>query len=156
MGPTRIPAESAELLAFDGVSFAVDSDREILHGVSLSVAPAAVTVLAGPSGAGKSTLLRLGNRLEVPSAGSVRFRGEDSAVIDPRELRRRVGMVFQKPVPFAGSVRTNLRVGAPQAMLRSAPVELASLLPQRPGLVFGEDRLRIWCDYKLQLGRTAP
>jgi len=115
MSPARIPAENAELLAFEGVSFAVDADREILHGVSLSVAPAAVTVLAGPSGAGKSTLLRLGNRLEVPSAGSVWFRGEDSAVIDPRELRRRVGMVFQKPVPFAGSVRENLKVGAPQA-----------------------------------------
>jgi len=115
MSPTRIPAENAELLAFEGVSFAVDTDREILHGVSLSVAPAAVTVLAGPSGAGKSTLLRLGNRLEVPSAGSVWFRGEDSAVIDPRELRRRVGMVFQKPVPFAGSVRENLKVGALQA-----------------------------------------
>ena len=115
MGPTRIPAESAELLAFDGVSFAVDADREILHGVSLSVAPAAVTVLAGPSGAGKSTLLRLGNRLDIPSAGSVRFRGQDSAAIDPRELRRRVGMVFQRPVPFAGAVRENLKVGAPLA-----------------------------------------
>ena len=115
MGPTRIPAESTELLAFDGVSFAVDADREILHEVSLSVAPAAVTVLAGPSGAGKSTLLRLGNRLDIPSAGSVRFRGEDSAAIDPRELRRRVGMVFQKPFPFAGSVRENLKVGAPLA-----------------------------------------
>ncbi|MCG9477599.1 MAG: phosphate ABC transporter ATP-binding protein [Actinomycetia bacterium] len=115
MGPTRIPAESTELLAFDGVSFAVDADREILHEVSLSVAPAAVTVLAGPSGAGKSTLLRLGNRLDIPSAGSVRFRGQDSAAIDPRELRRRVGMVFQKPVPFAGSVRMNLKVGAPLA-----------------------------------------
>ena len=115
MGPTRIPAESTELLAFDGVSFAVDADREILHGVSLSVAPAAVTVLAGPSGAGKSTLLRLGNRLDIPSAGSVRFRGEDSAAIDPRELRRRVGMVFQRPVPFAGAVRENLKVGAPLA-----------------------------------------
>ena len=115
MGPTRIPAESTELLAFDGVSFAVDADREILHVVSLSVAPAAVTVLAGPSGAGKSTLLRLGNRLDIPSAGSVRFRGEDSAAIDPRELRRRVGMVFQRPVPFAGAVRENLKVGAPLA-----------------------------------------
>ena len=115
MGPTRIPAESAELLSFQGVRFAVDGEREILHGVSLSVAPAAVTVLAGPSGAGKSTLLRLGNRLDIPSAGSVRFRGEDSSAIDPRELRRRVGMVFQTPVPFAGSVRANLKVGAPQA-----------------------------------------
>ena len=129
MGPTRIPAESAELLAFDGVSFAVDADREILHEVCLSVAPAAVTVLAGPSGAGKSTLLRLGNRLDIPSAGSVRFRGEDSAAIDPRELRRRVGMVFQKPVPFAGSVRANLKVGAPLA----GDEELAGTL-ERVGL----------------------
>ena len=129
MGPTRIPAESTELLAFDGVSFAVDADREILHEVSLSVAPAAVTVLAGPSGAGKSTLLRLGNRLDIPSAGSVRFRGEDSAAIDPRELRRRVGMVFQKPVPFAGSVRENLKVGAPLA----GDEELAGTL-ERVGL----------------------
>jgi putative ABC transport system ATP-binding protein len=129
MGPTRIPAESAELLAFDGVSFVVDAEREILHEVSLSVAPAAVTVLAGPSGAGKSTLLRLGNRLDIPSAGSVRFRGEDSAAIDPRELRRRVGMVFQKPVPFAGSVRANLKVGAPLA----GDEELAGTL-ERVGL----------------------
>ncbi|CAB4936683.1 unannotated protein [freshwater metagenome] len=129
MGLTRIPAESAELLAFDGVSFVVDAEREILHEVNLSVAPAAVTVLAGPSGAGKSTLLRLGNRLDIPSAGSVRFRGEDSAAIDPRELRRRVGMVFQKPVPFAGSVRANLKVGAPLA----GDEELAGTL-ERVGL----------------------
>jgi hypothetical protein len=51
-----------------------------------------------------------------------------------------------------GALQTRLQA---LPMLRSAPVELASLLPQRPGLVFGEDRLRIWCDYKLQLGRTA-
>jgi len=115
VGPTNIPVESEALLSFQSVSFVVDAERKILHEISLSVVPAAVTVLAGPSGAGKSTLLRLGNRLDVPSAGRVRFRGEDSAAIDPRELRRRVGMVFQKPVPFAGSVRANLKVGAPQA-----------------------------------------
>ena len=51
-----------------------------------------------------------------------------------------------------GALQTRLQA---LPMLRSAPIEVASLLPQRPGLVFGEDRLRIWCDYKLQLGRTA-
>jgi len=50
-----------------------------------------------------------------------------------------------------GALQTRLQA---LTMLRSAPVEVASLLPQRPGLIFGEDRLRIWCDYKLQLGRT--
>jgi hypothetical protein len=50
-----------------------------------------------------------------------------------------------------GALQTRLQA---LPMLRSAPIEVASLLPQRPGLVFGEDRLRIWCDYKLHLGRT--
>jgi putative ABC transport system ATP-binding protein len=74
---------------------------------------AGVTVLVGPSGSGKSTLLRCCNRLEVPDAGAVRFRGDDVAGLDPLQLRRRVGMVFQRPTPFAGTVRDNLRIAEP-------------------------------------------
>ena len=70
-------------------------------------------MLVGPSGSGKSTLLRLCNRLEVPEAGVVRFRGADVASLDPLDLRRRVGMVFQRPTPFAGTVRVNLQVAEP-------------------------------------------
>ena len=70
-------------------------------------------MLAGPSGAGKSTLLRCCNRLEVPSAGRVMLRGDDVATLDPLRLRRRVGMVFQRPTPFPGSVLENLRVAEP-------------------------------------------
>jgi UDP-glucose/iron transport system ATP-binding protein len=69
-----------------------------------------VVVLVGPSGAGKSTLLRLCNRLEVPAEGRVLFRGEDVADLDPLALRRRVGMVFQRPTPFPGTVLENLRI----------------------------------------------
>ncbi len=69
-----------------------------------------VTCLVGPSGAGKSTLLRLCNRLEVPTTGTVALRGEDVAGLDPLALRRRVGMVFQRPTPFAGTVFENLQV----------------------------------------------
>jgi putative ABC transport system ATP-binding protein len=69
--------------------------------------------VVGPSGSGKSTLLRLCNRLEAPTSGMVRFRGDDVAGLDPRDLRRRVGMVFQRPTPFAGSVRDNLRIARP-------------------------------------------
>jgi putative ABC transport system ATP-binding protein len=72
-----------------------------------------ITVLAGPSGAGKSTLLRCCNRLEAPDSGVVRFRGADVATLDPRQHRRRVGMVFQVPVTFAGTVLDNLRVADP-------------------------------------------
>lgn len=72
-----------------------------------------ITVVAGPSGAGKSTLLRLCNRLEVPTSGTVSYRGEAVQRIDPLDLRRRVGMVFQRPVLFEGNVRDNLQVATP-------------------------------------------
>jgi putative ABC transport system ATP-binding protein len=84
--------------------------RTVLDVPSLAIADGGITVLAGPSGAGKSTLLRLCNRLEAPSAGTVRFRGDDIADIDPLTHRRRVGMVFQRPATFPGTVRDNLRV----------------------------------------------
>ena len=72
-----------------------------------------ITCLMGPSGAGKSTLLRLCNRLEVASDGTIRFRGTDLATTDPLLLRRDVGMVFQRPTVFPGSVRDNLLVAEP-------------------------------------------
>ena len=70
-------------------------------------------MVVGPSGSGKSTLLRLCNRLVVPTSGVVRFRGDDVAGLDPLRLRRRVGMVFQRPTLFGGTVRDNLRVAQP-------------------------------------------
>lgn len=70
-------------------------------------------MIVGPSGAGKSTILRLCNRLELPSRGRVLLRDADVATLDPLRLRRRVGMVFQRPTPFAGTVRDNLRVASP-------------------------------------------
>ena len=73
-----------------------------------------LTVVAGPSGSGKSTLLRLCNRLEVPTAGTVRHRGTDITERDPLELRREVAMVFQRPVAFAGTVLDNLREADPE------------------------------------------
>jgi putative ABC transport system ATP-binding protein len=86
-----------------------------LDGFSARIPGRGVTVLSGPSGAGKSTLLRLCNRLEVPTAGRVCFRGQDMAGLDPLPLRRQVGMVFQRPTPFPGTVRDNLLTAAPDA-----------------------------------------
>ena len=91
--------------------------------MTATVAPDGVTAIVGPSGSGKSTLLRLCNRLEVPTSGRVLFRGEDVADLDPLALRRRVGMVFQRPTLFGGTVRDNLLVaapGAPEALLAAA------------------------------------
>lgn len=98
------------LLQFDSVGVRLDDGRELLADVCAEVTAGAITVVAGPSGAGKSTLLRLGDRLEVPNAGRVLLDGVDIAAMDPCLLRRRVGMVFQRPVLFAGTVADNLRV----------------------------------------------
>lgn len=89
--------------------------RTVLRGIDLRIPARGITVVVGPSGSGKSSLLRLINRLDAPETGTIRVLGEDIAAADPRVLRRRVGMVFQRPVPFPGSVRDNLRVGAPSA-----------------------------------------
>jgi len=82
-------------------------DAHILHDIGLAVAPKAVTALIGPSGCGKSTFIRCLNRMHevVPGArvsGTVRVEGEDvyAPGVDPVQIRRRIGMVFQKPNPF--------------------------------------------------------
>jgi putative ABC transport system ATP-binding protein len=86
-----------------------------LDGFSATVPGHGVTGVFGPSGAGKSTLLRLCNRLEAPTSGRVLLAGRDIAGLDPLRLRRRVGMCFQRPTPFPGTVADNLRVAAPHA-----------------------------------------
>lgn len=96
------------LFAFDGV---VLPGR--LHGVTGVIPDGGITVVVGASGSGKSSLLRCCNRLDAPSAGTVRFRGRDVATLDPRRHRRQVGMVFQAPVAFPGTVLDNLRVAEP-------------------------------------------
>ena len=100
------------LFAFESVSVG-RSDARRLEGLDARLPDGGLTVVAGPSGSGKSTLLRLCNRLEVPSAGIVRHRGDDVADRDPLTLRREVAMVFQRPVAFAGSVHDNLREADP-------------------------------------------
>ena len=85
----------------------------LVQDVTGTIPDEGVTVVIGPSGAGKSTLLRTCNRLEAPTSGTVRYRDDDVAGLDPLHLRRRVGMVFQRPTPFPGTVLENLRIAAP-------------------------------------------
>lgn len=91
---------------------------QALHDINLDITPCAITAIIGPSGCGKSTLLRVFNRMNdlVPGArveGQVRLDGQD--IYDPRlsvvALRKRVGMVFQRPNPFPFSVRDNVLFG---------------------------------------------
>jgi len=92
----------------------------ILDEVDLTIDLKGVTVVVGASGSGKSSLLRIANRLSAPTAGAVTLDGVDLASVDPLELRRRVGMMFQTPVLFAGSVADNLAVATRDLDRRAA------------------------------------
>jgi len=103
------PTAPDVLYRLAGVSVEADG-RRIVDCNDLAIRAGCLTVLGGPSGAGKTSLLRLLNRLEAPTSGSVELRGVDLAEIDPLALRRDVGMVFQQPPLFPGTVTDNLRV----------------------------------------------
>jgi phosphate transport system ATP-binding protein len=92
--------------------------RQALFDITLGVAPNRVTALIGPSGCGKSTFLRSINRLQelLPGTrhtGDILFDGGSvfAPSVDAVELRRRIGMVFQRPNPFPKSVFDNVAYG---------------------------------------------
>lgn len=86
-------------------------ERQVLFDVSFSIGERSIYTIIGPSGSGKSSLLRLLNRLEEPPPGTIFYRDQDITTLEVLALRRRVGMVFQAPVMFAGTVADNLRYG---------------------------------------------
>ena len=85
---------------------------EILQDVEIVIREGRITAVVGPSGSGKSTLLRAINRLIEPTSGEVYLDGEPTSGLDPLDLRRRVGMVFQIPALFGGSVEEAVLYGA--------------------------------------------
>lgn len=102
-------AESATAVRLRDVR-QVRGTRILLDGISLGLPRGGFTALIGPSGAGKTSLLRLLNRLDDPVSGSIELFGRPLAEYRIRELRRRVGFVFQTPVMFPGTVSENLKV----------------------------------------------
>jgi phosphate transport system ATP-binding protein len=110
-------ADGEVIFDINGASVAYD-DKVALRDVSLKVFKNEVTAFIGPSGCGKSTFIRCFNRMndEIHGAevtGDIRFHGEDlyAPAVDPIDVRRRIGMVFQKPNPFPKSVYDNIAFG---------------------------------------------
>jgi putative ABC transport system ATP-binding protein len=105
-----VPLSPGVCIEVENVSL-VRGGRRVLEGVATTFGRGIVTAIVGPSGAGKTSLLRCLNRLEEPGEGRVLFEATDIRTLDPTELRRRVGMIFQTPVLFEGGVRANLVYG---------------------------------------------
>ena len=130
------PAPKAEpergMIEIDQVDFAYGANK-VLHDINLSIPARAVTAFIGPSGCGKTTLLRCLNRMNdlIDGAritrGSIRIEGVDinAPGLDVVDLRRRVGMVFQKSNPFPKSIYDNIAYG-----LRIAGISKRSLIDE--------------------------
>ncbi len=102
---------------------------EVLNGINMEIQGGKVTALIGPSGCGKTTLLRCINRLmeltrNARIRGEIFLDGENILKMDPMLLRRKVGMVFQKPNPFPMSIRENILYGVKAAGMKVNEDEL--------------------------------
>src|SRR5215203_1643305 len=126
------PEAQAGMIEIEQLNFAYGTSQ-VLHDITLSIPPRAVTAFIGPSGCGKTTLLRCLNRMNdlIESSrilgGSIKIDGVD--INDPRidvvDLRRNVGMVFQKSNPFPKSIYDNIAYG-----LRIAGISKRSLIDE--------------------------
>ncbi|MHB8351931.1 MAG: phosphate ABC transporter ATP-binding protein [Thermoplasmata archaeon] len=129
-------------------------DREILSGINLDFPTRKITAVIGPSGCGKTTLIRTLNRMVeltpgLRVEGAVRYRGQDlyAPGVDPVAVRRRIGMVFQRPTVFPNSIFENVAFGL---RLERAPAEeIAAAVPR------ALRRAALWDEVRDDLARPA-
>jgi phosphate transport system ATP-binding protein len=114
---TEVREDADVVFDLDDVTVRYGSFPAIRH-VTMQIRERMITAMIGPSGCGKTTLLRCFNRMNdlIPSAsveGGIHYKGADlyAKGVDPVEVRRRIGMVFQKPNPFPKSIRDNILFG---------------------------------------------
>jgi len=99
----------------------VRGDVHTLRSVDLDIPAGEVVALVGPSGAGKTSLIRLLNRLDDPTTGVITYNDAPITSLPVRELRRRVGFVFQAPVMFPGTVASNLEIAHQFGQMDESP-----------------------------------
>jgi ATP-binding cassette subfamily B protein len=135
----RPPDERSGRAAFDGVWFAYADDRWVLTDCTFAVAPGEHVALVGTTGEGKSTCVRLLNRTWDVRQGRVLVDGVDVREWELARLRRHVGVIFQDPVLFTGSVESNLaldgngRDGLERALVAANASGLIARLPHGLG-----------------------
>ena len=98
-------------IEFRNVSFAYETEKQVLHNVSFTAKQGEVTALVGPSGGGKSTTAKLAARFWDIDGGKILLGGNDIAHIDPETLLRNYAVVFQDVLLFNASVADNIRIG---------------------------------------------
>ena len=158
-GRRSLPEPARGELEVDDVHFAYGAGDPVLDGLSFRLAPGETAALVAASGGGKSTLAKLLLGFHSPCKGELRIDGVDLAELDLVDLRRTIGVVFQEPFLFRGSLAENLRYGAPQvadarvleaaeavgleSLLRALPRGLASDLTEAGRSLSGGERQRV-------------
>lgn len=130
-------------------------DFKALDGINLDIREKAITAFIGPSGCGKSTFLRCLNRMNdlIPGTnqeGKILLKGADiyGESVDPVDLRRRVGMIFQQPNPFPQSIYDNVAYGPRLQGVRNK-AELDAIVES------SLKRANLWKEVKDQLGKNG-
>jgi ABC-type bacteriocin/lantibiotic exporter with double-glycine peptidase domain len=156
---TQKPGVLLGAIELSGVTFAYTADTPpVLKELSFTIEPGEYVAIVGPSGSGKSTILRLLLGFETPTAGSVLFDGLPLTSLDPRALRRQIGVVLQNGRIQPGTILTNIGGGRPigleEAMeavrlagfaddLGMLPMGLHTVLTDGGGTLSGGQRQRL-------------
>lgn len=124
-------------VAFEHVTFAYDGEEHepVLTDVNLTAKPGEMVAIMGATGSGKSTLVHLIPRFYDVLEGRVTLDGTDVRDLDMGTLRRQIGMAFQEPILFSGTIRDNIRYGRPEAT--DEEVEAAARMAQAHDFIVG-------------------
>lgn len=102
-------------ITFLDVRFGYDKKREVLKGVSFDVKPNTKVALVGESGEGKTTITSLLLRFYEPQSGAIAIDGQNTLDVTQQSLRENIGVVFQEPALFSGTIRENIAYSKPSA-----------------------------------------
>ncbi len=102
-------------IVFDTVTFSYDRNQPVLKNIDVTIEPDSKVALVGESGEGKTTLTNLLLRLYEPEKGVIRIDGQDINDVTQASLRRNIGVVFQDPALFSGTIRENIAYANPTA-----------------------------------------
>lgn len=118
----REPEPGVPMISFKDTVFSYDGTNRVIDHVTFDVSPGEKVALVGESGGGKSTLVNLLLGLYPVTEGAIMVAGNDISQVTPDALRRRIGVVFQDPALFSGSIRKNIAYGteATDAQIRDA------------------------------------
>jgi ATP-binding cassette subfamily B protein len=120
-------------IEYRGVDFAYSSGAQVLHNISFTIEPGTKLALVGESGEGKTTIANLLCRFYELTGGQIFVDGTDITSVTQASLRHHIGVVFQEPALFSGSVRDNIAYGTPHAS--ATAIEAAAAAANAAGFI---------------------